>query len=358
MAPPPDPVLTETDTVQTGTGPPPAISDPGLQRDIESLLDELGVGGLRGVVRDILTSALRLACEDHDRLDLKITAVALEEMRQAFLVFRPFRDVQKATVFGSARTRPEDPSYRLARELAAGLAQRGWMVVTGAGPGIMAAAAEGAGRSMSLGVNIRLPFEQQANEFVEDEARLVTMKYFFTRKLMLMKESAGFASLPGGFGTLDETLELLTLMQTGKAQPAPLVLAERPGGTFWSHFEGFVVDELLGAGMIAPADLRWWLRTTSVEEACEELTGFYANYHSLRYVGDRLVLRMRRRPSDELLARITEAARDVTVDGRVLRSGPLPPERDDVPHLARLVLRPVPRHQGRLRALIDLVNGA
>jgi len=350
---------TVTDTVtDTESIASPVIGDPGLERDIDALLDDLGVEANRPVVREILTSAIALARDDHDRLDLKITAAALEEMRRAFLVFKPFRDVRKVTIFGSARTRSTDAMYALARDLAAGLAAQGWMVVTGAGPGIMAAGAEGSGPEMSLGVNIRLPFEQQANEYNQDRSRLVTMKYFFTRKLMLVKESAGFACLPGGFGTLDETLELLTLMQTGKAEPAPVVLLDEPGGTYWLRFEQFVLDELLAHGLINPTDLDTWLRTSSVTEACEELTGFYANYHSLRYVGDRLVMRVQRAPDDELLARITAAARDITTDGQVLVSEPLPPERDDHPDLPRLVLRPVPRHHGGLHRLIDLVNEA
>ena len=345
---------TWTDTTSVA---PPAVGDPGLERDIDALLDDLGVESNRAVVREILTSAIALAREDHDRLDLKITAAALEEMRRAFLVFKPFRDVRKATIFGSARTGRTDAMYGLARDLAAGLAAHGWMVVTGAGPGIMAAGAEGAGPEMSLGVNIRLPFEQEPND-AQDRSRLVTMKYFFTRKLMLVKESAGFASLPGGFGTLDETLELLTLMQTGKAEPAPVVLLDEPGGSYWLHFEQFVIDELLAHGMINPTDLDTWLRTTSVTEACQELTGFYSNYHSLRYVGDRLVIRMHRAPDEDLLARIVAAAGPIATDGQVLVSGPLPPERDDVSDLPRLVLRPIPRHHGGLRRLIDLVNEA
>jgi uncharacterized protein (TIGR00730 family) len=333
-----------------------STGDPGVDADLDRLLDDLGVVENRAVIREVFVSAVRLAQGGHTRLDLKITSAALEEMRQAFSILQPFRDVPKVTIFGSARTRSDDPAYALARDLARGLATEGWMVVTGAGPGIMAAGTEGAGPGMSLGVNIRLPFEQMANEFVEDQERLVTMKYFFTRKLMLIKESKGFVSLPGGFGTLDETFELLTLQQTGKSDPAPIVLLDKPGGTYWAGWERFVADEVEAGGMISPTDHQLWLNTTSVEAACDEITGFYANYHSQRYVGDRLVIRMQRSLDADTLDRINRTCGDLTTDGRITRSGPLPPERDDHPELARLLLRYAPRHYGRLRPLIDLIN--
>lgn len=331
--------------------------DDGLDADLAAILDDAGLTENRGLLTEILVSAVRLVQGEHERLDLKITSAVLEEMRQAFVTFEPFRNEPKATIFGSARTKPDDPTYRMARDLASALSEAGWMVVTGAGPGIMAAGAEGAGAGRSLGVNIRLPFEQEANEFVEDVTRLVTMKYFFTRKLMLLKESKGYVSLPGGFGTLDETFELLTLQQTGKADPAPIVLLDAPGGTYWAAWERFALDEVEADGMIAPHDRSLWLRTTSAEAACAEITGFYANYHSLRYVGDRLVLRMHRAPHGRTLERIRAVGSDLAVDGRIDPSGPLPPERDDHPELARLIMRHVPRHHGGLlRPVIDLVN--
>ena len=242
--------------------------------------------------------------------------------------------------------------------MAAALAERGWMVVTGAGPGIMAAATEGAGRQYALGVNIRLPFEQAANEFFDDRSRLVTMKYFFTRKLMLIKESKGFVSLPGGFGTLDETFELLTLVQTGKADPVPIVLLDTPGNAFWERWEDFVLGEVGRRGFVSDADATMWLRTDDVEAACDELLGFYRNHHSVRYVGNHLVFRMQRELGPELLGRVAEAAAPLSVDGAVHRTRPLRPEVDDGDHLdlARLMLRHTPRHYGHLRPVIDLIN--
>ncbi|MDP1794902.1 MAG: LOG family protein, partial [Acidimicrobiales bacterium] len=201
-----------------------------LEQRVDALLDEMETLANRDVMADIVNTALRLATDDASRLDLKITATALREMRAAFRAFAPYRHRRKVTMFGSARTRPDDPLYAQAREMARELSQADWMVVTGAGPGIMEAGLEGAGRDNAFGVNIRLPFEQGANAFIAKDPKLVEMKYFFTRKLMLIKESDGYVVLPGGFGTLDETFELFTLLQTGKAEPAPVVLLDSMGG--------------------------------------------------------------------------------------------------------------------------------
>ena len=228
--------------------------------------------------------------------DLKIAGAALAEMTEAFRVFRPYRKIRKITMFGSARTLPEDPVYILARDLASHLAQADWMVVTGAGPGIMAAGLEGAGREHAFGVNIRLPHEEGANVFIAQDPKLVEMRYFFTRKLMLIKESHAYAILPGGFGTQDEAFELLTLLQTGKAEPAPVVMLETPHGTYWQGWLRFLEEEAIASGWVSPEDTALFKVTTSVEEATEEILGFYRNYHSCRWVGDLLVLRLQTAP--------------------------------------------------------------
>ncbi|MEY2570485.1 MAG: hypothetical protein QOE63_835, partial [Acidimicrobiaceae bacterium] len=266
--------------------------DPAIDADIAALLDQAGATADRDVLTDIFVSAVRLAGDGADRLDLKITSAALKEMEEAFRAFAPYKHVPKVTIFGSARTRPDDPSYIQARNLAHELAERGWMVVTGAGPGIMAAGFEGAGRAMSFGVNIRLPQEQDANSFILGDEKLVSMKYFFTRKLMLMKESLGFVSLPGGVGTLDETMELLTLVQTGKAAPAPIVLLDEPGGSFWPAFARFMHEEVAARRLIDDDDLELFRCTDDVRVAAEEVIGFYRNYHSIRWVGEALVIRV------------------------------------------------------------------
>src|SRR6476469_8368487 len=238
--------------------------EPEVDERVQALLDALDVHADRDQVKEILTSVALLADDETDRLNLKITNAALKEMRLAFKVFEPFKDVPKVTMFGSARTLPDDPLYAQARNLAAALAAEGWMVVTGAGPGIMAAGVEGAGVDQSIGINIRLPFEQDPSPLLAHDPKLVEMKYFFTRKLMLMKESAAFAVLPGGFGTQDEGFELLTLLQTGKAAPAPIVLVDVPGGTYWQLWHRFVTDELESRRLIDGDDHSFYLITDDV----------------------------------------------------------------------------------------------
>jgi uncharacterized protein (TIGR00730 family) len=331
--------------------------DADLDRRLVELLDATGVERNRDQLFEILSSVVHLAQDGADRLNLKITNAALKEMRSAFKVFTPYQNTPKVTIFGSARTLPEDPLYAQTRDLAAALASTGWMVVTGAGPGIMAAGAEGAGLEHTLGVNIRLPFEQGANPFIEADTHLVEMKYFFTRKLMLMKESAGFAVLPGGFGTLDEAFELLTLLQTGKSVPAPIVLLEVPGGTYWHSWERFIAD-VAERGLIDPNDAALYRITDEVATAVDELTGFYRNYHSIRYVGDRLVIRLRTAPTADELARLNEEFADICSAGAIVASGALAPEvaDDDEVELPRLVLHFDRFAHGRLRTFIDALN--
>ena len=344
---------------QTERPPRRRTGDPALdQRLLDLLRDRVASPEDRDLLFEMLTTVLRMAADGVDRLDLKITNAALKEMRQAFRVFAPFHAVPKVTIFGSARTLPEDPLYTQARDLAAALARAGWMVVTGAGPGIMAAGAQGAGRERSIGVNIRLPFEQDANPFIAADPKLVSMKYFFTRKLMLMKESAGFVVLPGGFGTLDEMFELLTLLQTGKAAPAPIVLLDVPGGTYWEAWAQFIRSELAARGLVDDNDLRLVFMTSDVDAAAAEVLSFYRNYHSIRYVGARLVMRLRARPTDEEVERLNEEFADVCVEGGIEVSGPLPAEvaDDDNVELPRLVFAFDRMSHGRLRALIDAVN--
>jgi uncharacterized protein (TIGR00730 family) len=331
--------------------------DPDLDARLLEVLEAASAGRDVDQLFEILVSVVKLAGDGADRLDLKITNAALKEMREAFKVFAPYRDVPKVTIFGSARTRPEDPLYVQTRDLAASLAAAGWIVVTGAGPGIMAAGAEGAGPEHSIGVNIRLPFEQPNPAFDTDN-RLVTMKYFFTRKLMLMKESAGFAVLPGGFGTLDEIFELLTLLQTGKAAPAPIVLLEVPGGTYWRNWERFVTDEVVARGLVSPEDLQLLRITDDVGSATREIFGFFRNYHSLRYVGARLVIRLRAAPTRAELADLNERFADILTRGRIESAPPQPPEVSGNDHLdlPRIALHFDRASHGRLRALIDALN--
>ena len=324
---------------------------------IRAMIAEAGVGENEELVARILATGVMLGAEGTSRLDLKITSAAIAEMREAFALFRPYAAARKVTVFGSARTQEDDSLYHQARDVAAALAAQGWMVVTGAGPGIMQAAAEGAGAEMSLGVSIRLPFEEVPNEFVADSPR-VEMKYFFTRKLMLVKESSGFVCLPGGFGTLDEMFELLTLQQTGKAEPQPIVLLDEPGGTFWAGLSHFVREYMVPAGVISPDDFDRVIITDSVAEAAAEIAGFWRNYASLRWVGKRLVLRMRQAPTDAELAELNARFADICAEGAIERTGPLrvEVEENDALDSARLVLTPSPRRVGQLHTLIRAIN--
>lgn len=335
-----------------------AAVPPEVTEDVRRILADAGITDNTDLVARILATGIGLGIDGADRLDLKIASAALTEMRAAFQLFAPYEDVPKVTIFGSARTLPDDALYRQASEVAAALAESGWMVVTGAGPGIMQAAAEGAGPHNSLGVSIRLPFEEKPNAIVSANARNVAMKYFFTRKLMLVKESQGFVCVPGGFGTLDEMFELLTLQQTGKADPTPVVLLDAPGGTFWSGLRRFVDDHLLPSGVISPGDFDRVVITDSVETAVTALTGFYRNYDSLRWVGKRLVLRLKGEPTDAEVAALNAEFGPLLAEGMIERRGPLTIERedDDRVDLPRLVLRLDQFRVGELFRLIAAIN--
>jgi len=280
-------------------------------------------------------------------------------MRYAFHVFGAYRDTRKVAIFGSARTRPDDPLYEQTRAFSAAMAAEDWMVITGAGPGIMEAGIEGAGADRAFGVSIRLPFEAATTQLVAGDPKLINFRYFFTRKLAFIKEADGFALLPGGYGTLDEAFELLTLVQTGKAQPSPIVLLDVPGGTYWKTWRSFVEDELEQRGYVGEHDLCLVRVTDDVTEAVDELRGFYSNYHSQRFVGGRLVLRLRRAPDDETLEQLTEQFADIITRGSIERVQAAPVELadDDHPELDRVALWFDRRGWPRLRELIDALNG-
>ena len=324
---------------------------------IEKLLDEMDLGRNRRIGRQLIESAFALLEDQPDTLDLKIAGAALEEMREAFKMFAPFHDVPKVTIFGSARTQMADPMYMQARDVAAKLAESGWMVVTGAGPGIMQAAMEGAGRDKSIGVSIRLPFEQGANPVIAGDVKYVSMKYFFTRKLMLIKESMGFVCLPGGFGTLDETFELLTLTQTGKGLPVPIVLLDTPGDSYWETVHDFVGRQLVQRGLVAAADTELYLVTDECQAAVDEVLGFYRNFDSIRYVGHLVVMRMKQAPTDAQLALLNEKFGSLCKGG-IARATPFEPERreNDKLDLARITFTLANHSSGVLRELLDTVN--
>ena len=310
------------------------------------------------LVFELVVSALRLARDRADRGDLKIANAALKEMRHSFHVFAPYRSARKVAIFGSARTRPDDPLYLLARDVAAAIAARDWMVITGAGPGIMEAGIEGAGPEHAFGVSIKLPFESTTSQFFDGDPKLVNFRYFFTRKLEFIKESDAFVLLPGGFGTLDEAFELLTLLQTGKAQPAPVVLLDTPGGTYWHDWLRFVDAELVASGYVSPHDLRMVRVTDDLDDAVGEVMGFYRNYHSLRFVDGELVVRTLEPTSAERLDDLSREFADIIVRGTFTPIAATAAERRDDDHvdLARFAFRFDRRNWARLRMLIDRLN--
>ncbi|MGO8748065.1 MAG: TIGR00730 family Rossman fold protein [Thermoguttaceae bacterium] len=310
------------------------------------------------LIERIRESAEKLASDHTSRGDLKILSRTLQELRYAFKVFGPYRSHRKVTVFGSARTPPHQPAYEQAVQFGRTMAEHGWLVVTGASSGIMEAGHVGAGRAHSMGLNILLPFEQSTNAVIAGDPKLVHMKYFFTRKLMFVKESNAMCCLPGGFGTLDEGLEVLTLLQTGKRDMVPVVFLDAPGGDYWQTFQEFIRKSLLARGMICPEDLALYRLTDKVEDAVQEVLGFYRVYHSMRYVHESLVLRLQERPGDQILDRLHEDFADILVKGKFTVSGPLEEERDEplLADLPRLVFVFTRNSFGRLRQLIDFLN--
>ncbi|MDZ4686992.1 MAG: TIGR00730 family Rossman fold protein [Planctomycetaceae bacterium] len=300
----------------------------------------------------------KLERDEASRGDLKILSRALKELRYAFKVFTPYRHHKKITVFGSARTPPDHPDYQLAVEFGRRMANAGWMVVTGAGGGIMEGAHVGAGQAMSMGVNILLPFEQEANYVINKDQKLVTFRYFFTRKLMFVKEVHAVALFPGGFGTLDELFEVLTLVQTGKRDLLPIICVDQPGGTYWTSLIQLLETQLYQRRLASPHDRALFKVTDSLDEAVAEVQRFYSVFHSFRYVKDRLVIRLNRPPSDELLEQLNVDFAAILVSGRIERTELHAHEQDEehTHHLSRISLAFNRRDAGRLRMLIDALN--
>ncbi|MBE0616979.1 MAG: TIGR00730 family Rossman fold protein [Proteobacteria bacterium] len=326
---------------------------------IDRLLQQVGPVHHADLVREMILAALKAGQEDEARADLRLMNISLKEMRFTAKVFGPYRHVRKVTVFGSARTRPEEPIYRIARLFGRRLAEAGYMVITGGGAGIMQAANEGAGAEHSFGVNIQLPFEQRPNPVLEGNPRLINYHYFFNRKVAFLKEAHAVALFPGGFGTLDEAMETLTLIQTGKRPPLPLVLVDEPGGTYWSRWARFLEQELLAEGYVVTSDFSLFTRVDSVEEAVGVIDHFYRRYHSLRWVNGKLVLRLTSELSASDVRQLEERFTPIlTPQGGMHLSGALTAEADepDLAHLPRLVVDFARQDFGGLRRLIDTIN--
>ncbi len=330
-----------------------------LDSRIADLVDTAGVRRDNDLVFEMVVSAVRMGREAADRGDLKLVNAALKELRYSFLIFEPYTRIPKVSIFGSARTQRDDPGYRMARDFGRAMAEKDWMVITGAGPGIMEAGIEGAGADRAFGVNIVLPFEAAPSPLIAGDPKLINYRYFFTRKLTFMKESNACALLPGGFGTMDEAFELLTLMQTGRSPVAPVVLLEPEGGTYWRTWGDFVRRELMTRGLISADDLCFVRTTSSITEAVDEITGFYSTYHPQRYVGRRLVLRLQHDIDDDLLAALNDEFGDIVIAGKIERAVASPSEIDDgdFPELPRLAFQFDRASFSRLRRLIDRING-
>jgi uncharacterized protein (TIGR00730 family) len=336
----------------------PALSREDILQQISLLLDSPEDDLHAALMRELMTGLLKLHEAQLDLLDVKIVNRAVKELRHAFGVFHGYRDRKKVSVFGSARTPSDDPNYQLAHQFSQAIVRAGFMVITGGADGIMRAAQEGAGREHSFGVNIMLPFEQGPNSTIADDPKLITFKYFFTRKLMFQKEANAIALFPGGFGTHDEGFEILTLAQTGKSDPQPIVCLQAPGCDYWDDWAAFITRQLLRRKLINEEDLALFTIVSSADEAVSHILRFYQRYHSMRFVGRQLAMRLKQPIAAEQLEQIRERFSDLLSDGTFEQSGPLQEELDEptIRELPRLVFNFNRRSAGRLRQLIHHLN--
>ena len=337
-----------------------AISDRTLAQLVEQVLHELEDYPHLDLLREVFVTGVKLAAENCARGDLKILRASIKELRYGFKVFEAYRPVRKVTIFGSARTSAERPEFGAAERLARRLAQEQFMVITGAGGGIMLAANQGASPERSFGLNILLPFEQVANSAIAGDPKVINFRYFFDRKLFFVKESDAIVLFPGGFGTMDEGFEVLTLVQTGKKDIVPVVLVDRPGGSYWKDWRRFVQGRLLKDGYISAQDQSLFTITDDVEVAYREIATFYRRFHSYRYVEQKrnLALRLKEHVNGPQLQSLNRQFADIVVDGEIERCQLFPEEEDEpaLQDMPRLVLPFNQRDFGRLRQLIDAIN--
>lgn len=334
--------------------------DPVIDQQIRDLVKAAGCEKSCELIEQLIISALKMSRDKISTADLKLFTRSLNELRYASRIFAPYRHKRKIVVFGSARTLPTEAEYQAAELFGEKMRELDYMIITGGGDGIMGAAQRGAGREHSFGLNIRLPFEQRANETIHGDPKLINFNYFFTRKLNFMKETHGVALFPGGFGTMDEGFEVLTLMQTGKARIIPVVLVDKPGGQYWETWRAFLADYLLKLGLVSPDDFHFFRIAHDIDDAVAEIQNFYRNYHSYRWVGPRMVLRLKQRLTGAALAGLNEGFSDILDSCEIQQSDALPEEKNepDLAALPRLVLTPHRRNFGRFRKLIDAVNEA
>ncbi len=336
---------------------PPFDPTDSLLKDVAQIIEQLPNLQHRQLIQQTLATVVRLANSEIDRLDWKILSASLADMERGLELFHTYRHVRKVTIFGSARTLPEAPEYQMAADFARCVTKLGFMVMTGGGGGIMQAGNEGAGKENSFGLNIQLPFEQEANPFIQGDRKLIHFKYFFTRKLFLLRESDAVALFPGGFGTQDEAFECMTLSQTGKFGPVPLILIDRPGGSYWHDWSAYIDKNLVKAGLVSKDDSSLYTITDNLDVACNAITAFYQVYHSSRYVQEKLVIRLKTELSDAQVEQLNTAFGDILVKGRIEKSIALPQEaQDETAKLPRLILHFNQRDLGRLYQAIATIN--
>ena len=329
---------------------------------IDDLIDELakrsGSSKIEQLLREILTTAVKLGKESNDRGDLKLANNALKELRYSFKIFSPYRDVKKVIIFGSARSKKTSAEYKMAEEFARKLTAKGYMIVTGGGSGVMEGGNKGAAAGKEFALNIRLPFEQKPNPYICEKDKIINFKYFFTRKLIFIKETDATALFPGGFGTHDEGFEMLTLIQTGKSRPRPIVLMEPKGSTYWRAWKRYVVDHLLQNGFIQKEDLALFCICKTVDEAIRHIDGFYRVYHSIRYVSGLTVIRLNKEISAKTLAIINKQFKDILTSGEIKLSPPTNKEiqEEEYPDLPRIAMNFNMRDYGKLCEMIHVIN--
>lgn len=332
--------------------------NPEIDERVRQLVADAGGDKPHALIEEMVMTALKMGKDQTSVADLKLLNRTLKEMRYSAQVFAPYRDRRKVVVFGSARTREDAPEFLAAEDFGRKMREAGYMIVTGGGDGIMGAAQRGAGREHSFGLNIRLPFEQSANETIMGDGKLINFNYFFTRKLNFVKETHAIALFPGGFGTMDEGFEVLTLIQTGKARFMPIVLVDKEGGTYWKTWLDFLRSHLLTLGLISPDDFHLFHNCSSVDCAMEHIAQFYRNFHSYRWVGHKMIIRLREPLTQKRIEQMDTEFDDVLSTGKFVQGEALPEEHSEpeLAHLPRLIFTPKRRNFGRLRQVIDAVN--
>jgi uncharacterized protein (TIGR00730 family) len=347
-----------TGTIQKEPARRMATLGPEWDAKVCELVAEWGTEKNPELIEEMIMTALKIGRDEMGVADLKLLNRSLKELRYAAKVFAPYTDRRKVAVFGSARTPSDAPQFSMAEEFGREIVKHNFMVITGGGDGIMGAAQRGAGRANSFGLNIRLPFEQKANPIIEGDGKLINFNYFFTRKLNFVKETHALALFPGGFGTMDEGFEVLTLMQTGKGRIIPMVMLDTPKGTYWETWMNFLREGMFNLGYLSAEDFSLFKLCHSVSEAVGEIGQFYKNYHSVRWVGDQLVVRLGRRLSDKAIVDLNKKFADIVREGKIVQTKALPAEKNEpeIWKLPRLVLRPHRRDFGRFRQLIDAIN--